>query len=245
MLRAAARSRGASVDVMWKVRLDADPAVRPWDMRVGPPPVRSMRPVRRPLSGDMSRHIPVHTVSMRTGAWLHLESGLEHDLVRTLDRDPLLVWLVPQPCTLTVGGVPHTPDLLSVTADDVVTVWDVRAVEKQDEVFERARATSLEACESVGWRYEVFEGLAATYRLNLLWLHSFRRPPAWLDGATPAVMAAAEGGTTLGSLLALDAGDGLNKAAVWHLVWTGDLALDLAEVITEATPVASGVRSDA
>lgn len=59
-----------------------------WDwQRLGAPAVEQLTPVRMPRSSASNRHIPVTAYSMTNGGVLHLESGLEHDLVRRLEPD--------------------------------------------------------------------------------------------------------------------------------------------------------------
>ena len=79
-------------------------------------------------------------------------------LVRRVDRDPSVVWIVPQPFRLAwaepkVGR--HTPDLLTVHSDGGVTVWDARGADDQGSKFRAKAAITASECEAVGWRYEV------------------------------------------------------------------------------------------
>jgi hypothetical protein len=67
-----------------------------------------------------------------------LESGLDHDLLRKCDRDPNVRCVVSQPFRLswaqpTPGR--HTPDLLIVSVDGQVTVWDARRLDEQNDDF--------------------------------------------------------------------------------------------------------------
>jgi hypothetical protein len=168
--------------------------------------------VRKPRSSEHNRHIPVIAYCMTNGDHVLLESGLEHDLLRRLDREPAVVRIISQPFKLSWRGRgpnEHTPDLLTLCSDGSVSVWDARSPEDQDERFLRAATITREACSAVGWRHEVFSGLGRVERLNLLWLHGFRRTPGQLSTFSRPVMAAAEQpGTQLGDLLSLDAGTG-------------------------------------
>jgi len=84
----------------------------------------------------------------------------------------------------------------------------------------------------------MFNGLATTERLNLLWLHGFRRRPAWMPRYASLIRGLARGGdTALGDLFAHDDGSGELKSVVWHLVWSGQLDIDLASPITEQSRV--------
>src|SRR5688572_17581573 len=98
--RDAACPRPARV-VSWTFRFDAVPQV--WDWTTGPPDVRALRSIRAPRSTEKSRHIPVQAHSVTLGGPIRLESGLEHDLVRELDRDPDVVWMVSQPARLALS----------------------------------------------------------------------------------------------------------------------------------------------
>ncbi|MCU1694266.1 MAG: hypothetical protein JWR34_329 [Mycobacterium sp.] len=219
--------------VAWFFRLGESAEVG-WDWRPcgTRPPMEQLTPVRMPRSSDSNRHIPVSAYSMTNGGVLHLESGLEHDLVRRLDRNPRIARLVAQPLRLSwtaPNPVSHIPDLLTVHDDDSVTVWDVRALEEQDDDFRNKSAVSRDACALVGWRYEVFDGLGEIERLNLLWLHGFRRRPAWAERFEEEIRRAAGcRNATIGDLFAHDDGTGELKAVVWHLMWSGVLDIDMA-----------------
>jgi hypothetical protein len=218
--------------VTWFFRVQ-DAAEMGWDwQRLGPPPVQQLAPIRMPRSSASNRHIPVTAYSMTNRGVVHLESGLEHDLVRRLDRDSVIVGMVSQPLRLswtTPEPVSHIPDLLTLHDDNAVTVWDVRALEEQDDDFRNKSTVTRDACAVVGWRYEVFTGLSEIERLNLLWLHGFRRRPAWADHYEKKIRRAARHrDATIGSLFAHDDGTGELKAVVWHLVWRGVLSVDIA-----------------
>ena len=233
MTTAAARPtvRDAALTVAWFFRIDGADPVK-WDWRA-PPPAKDLAPVRTPRSSASNRHIPVTAHSMTNGGVVHLESGLEHDLLRTLDRDPGIAAIVAQPLRLSWSApmpTSHTPDLLTVRRDGEVTVWDVRAAEQQDDDFAKKSAVARDACAVVGWRYEVFTGCGITERLNRMWLNGFRRRPEWTHRYDNVVREAArQVPTTIGRLFALDDGSGELKAIVWHLLWCGVLQVDMTE----------------
>lgn len=212
-----------------------------WDWDGTPPPVFSLAPVRRTHSSERNRHIPVTAFSTTTGGHLALESGLEHDLLRRLDRLPSISWLVAQPVELRwtePRKSRHVPDLLSVDEAGAVTLWDVRNPRRLDEKFSLQSDKTRSACAAVGWRYEVFTALGQVERLNLLWLHGYRRRPIWQGSVEDAILTTAAGrDAVLGDLFALDDGSGHTKSSVWHLVWSGTLQVDLESTLTERTPV--------
>ncbi|AMU67989.1 TnsA-like heteromeric transposase endonuclease subunit [Mycobacteroides abscessus] len=237
----------ASLTVDWYFRMSGQ--LERWDWGEHRAPViHRLQSVRRPRSSARNRHIPVSAYTITNGAHVDLESGLEHDLLRRVDRDPRITWIVAQPLRLVWTGSEsgsHTPDLLTCDVEDVVTVWDAKLEDEHDRHFREAVAVTRAACSAVGWRHEVFTGLGAVERLNLLWLHGFRRSPEWLPTYEERICASVENGAVpLGTLLALDDGSGEAVSAVWHLVWTGVLDMDLARPITPVSPV-SLVRSSA
>jgi hypothetical protein len=234
------------VDVKWHFCLD-DSGALPWMWAEGTAPeIDRLLPVRKPRSSKRNRHIPVRAFSVTNSRHLELESGLEHDLVRKLDRDPDVMWLVAQPFRLSWRNAcaslrGHTPDLLALHSDGGVTVWDARATPKQDDGFLVKAEITKHSCWQIGWRYEIFPGLGEVERLNLLWLHGFRRQPPWLAQCRDSIQKAASlDEADLRSLLAADDGSGELITCVWHLVWTGELAVDLLSPIVEESRVTLG-----
>lgn len=216
-----------------------------WNWKTGgPPDLGRVVPIRRPRSSERQRHIPVSAYSVTMRDHLELESGLEHDLLRSLDRLPEVVALVPQPCQLASTGstkVRNTPDLLSLDDTGAVTLWNARPEQRMNEQFRVQVAMVEAACATVGWRHEVFAGLGRTKRLNLLWLHGYRRRPLWYEQVAGEIAtAAAREAATLGSLFRLDSGNGEVVAMVWHMVWSGELVADLSQQLTVETPVRAG-----
>ena len=205
-----------------------------------PPDPHSLVRVRAPKSTAKSRHVPVYAYSTTTGGHIRLESGLEHDLLRELDRRPDVTWLVSQPMRLRLPAkrarrrLEHTPDLLSVDSHGIVTVWDVRATRRQDDDFKIKADLTGRACRDLSWRYEVFAGLTRVRRGNLMWLHGFRREPA--DYATRLAMIVDHNRlTSIGGVLATDDDGGHLTAAMWHAIWRGDLLCDLDKHLSRST----------
>lgn len=226
-------------DPVWTVALAG--AQTTWDWSSGNPDPRSMGPVRRPRSTSASRHIPVEAYSTTTGGPVRLESGLEHDLLRWLDRSAEVVWLVAQPVRLTfrLTGAPrpvaHTPDLLSLAADGTTTVWDVRELKRQNDKFTVMARLTRDACHRVGWQYRVFGGLDEIARLNGMWLHGFRRPQPWYPQGWAALTVLVAGGCTIETVRSADSGAGHLVSTMWHHLWAGDLTADLLAPLTDGT----------
>ncbi|TQR84344.1 TnsA-like heteromeric transposase endonuclease subunit [Mycobacterium hodleri] len=230
----------------WSFRLNGA-TMDDWSWRQrGAPPLHQLQPVRVPRSSEFQRHIPVSAYSMTNGDIVSLESGLEHDLLRRVDRDPRVTRIVAQPLRVSWAAPTrgsHVPDLLTVHDDGTATVWDVRALDRHDEDFTTKSAITRDACLAIGWRYAVFTGLASIERLNHLWLHGFRRRPAWAGRVEEQVRrAASRPGATLGSVIASDDGTGELTSVLWHLLWHDDVTIDMAAQWELNTPVT--VRRD-
>lgn len=234
----------------WTLRfLDGVETVWLWQVQ-GAPPLHQLTSIRTPRSSAGNRHIPVTAYTFTNSAVVHLESGLEHDLVRILDRDSTVVRMISQPFRLswhTEEPVTHFPDLLTLHLDGSVTVWDARPPEKQDDDFQAKSIVTRRACERVGWRYRVFAGTTVTERMNMLWLHGFRRRPSWAPHFEDQIkQLAGHGDTTVGALLSADDGTGELKTVVWHMLWKGALHIDMTVPWTLQTPVvANKEKSDA
>ncbi len=233
-------------NVRWLFQLsDGEPLEWFWD-EWGTPPMEELRPYRNPRSSENNRHIPVTAYSMTMGDHICLESGLEHDLLRRVDRDPAVRLIVAQPLRLSWPGNKagsrsrkhHTPDLLTARGNGEVTVFDARPEDRIDEDFRAIVELTRRACHDIGWRYELFTGLANAERLNLIWLHGFRKRPPWTDQIEDKLLSAITAAdTTLGGLFALDDGSGKLTSAVWHLIWRGVLSVDISAPITMRTTV--------
>ncbi|WP_300599064.1 TnsA-like heteromeric transposase endonuclease subunit [uncultured Nocardioides sp.] len=225
--------------VRWTFRLGA--SALEWDWSDGPPSLRELSPVRIPASGARSRHVPVRAFSTTTQQHVVLESGLEHDLLRVLDRDPRTAWITTQPCRIEWldAGRPaarHVPDLLSVDVDGQVTLWDVRPEHAARTVeFVALMAATSAAAADVGLSFSVFSGISDVHRFNLLWLHGYRHRPGWADRWEEQLIERASSGARLGDLVQED---DQQAALVWHLIWSGRLVVDLSSRLDPTTEVA-------
>lgn len=129
----------------WEFRI-AGPVATPWLWdEQGSPTIELLEPVRKPRSSEHNRHVPVTAYSITNATHIALESGLEHDLLRRVDRDPDAARIVAQPFRLSwtePSAGSHTPDLLVGYADGRVVVWDARSTDDQDEDFKTKAAVS-------------------------------------------------------------------------------------------------------
>ena len=210
-----------------------------WSEGVGPDP-ELLQPIRRPRSRAKSRHVPANVFSTKRGDYLRVESGLEHDLVRVLDRSMTTARIVAQPVHLRfeVGEsrrVEHVPDLLCIGTAGEATLWDCRPTEHQDDDFMERSGLTRVACAEVGWFYEVFPGQPAVQRLNERWLAGFRRDRPWHARHRSALLASAAGGIAVADLLDLDDGSGELVSTMWHLLWSAELGFDDAAPLRSTT----------
>jgi hypothetical protein len=168
-----------------------------------------------------------------TGEHVGFESWVERDAVMLLDFDPDVIAVSSQPfCLMWAGQLRtrrHVPDFFARLADGSALVIDVRPDElvgtDDAEVF---AATRL-ACAAVGWGYRRVGVVDAVLAANVRWLSGFRhrRCGNTLAGSE-LVRRVAAGPVTVTDLVAF-AGDRLAVLpTLYHLLWRGVLAADLA-----------------
>ncbi|ROR55124.1 hypothetical protein EDD41_2378 [Luteococcus japonicus] len=214
-------------------------ALRQWRWCVdGAPPLQEMQPCRDFVARALSKHLPASPFCTTTGDLVPVESGLEADLLRAVDCDPAIRWLVSQPLKLRwPDGSHHTPDLLTVTAHGDVTVWDVRPEHRQDSRFRAVAEKTAEACRSVGWGYEVFSDEHERRRLNLQWLSHSRRLPAGTRSIADQMLAELDSEPVPLRRLFTGSEADLRLRVAWHLIWTGALDCDLDEPLDQDSRV--------
>ena len=120
--------------------------------------------------------------------------------------------------------------------DGTVRLWDVRPAGRQDEDFRLKVRLTAEACVEVGWSHEVFAGWSRIRRVNLMWIHGFRRPMPWYQGSLRLLHECLEGQGSVADVLGLDAGGGHVLSAMWHGIWSGQIECDLDAQLTRTTP---------
>jgi hypothetical protein len=168
-----------------------------------------------------------------TGGHVGFESWVERDVVMLLDFDPDVVAVSSQPFCLTWAGQPrtrrHVPDYFARLADGSAVVIDVRPDELVGADDAEVFAATQRVCAAVGWGYRRVGGAGAVLAANVRWLSGFRHRRC---GNAPAgselVRRVAAGPVTLAGLAGC-AGDRLAVLpALYHLLWRGVLAADLA-----------------
>jgi hypothetical protein len=197
-------------------------------------------PVREFLSYRGQRYFPGLWWLARTGRHVGYESWLERDHVMALDFDRIVTGVSSQPFTLTWGGgrraVSHTPDYFARLADGGAVVVDVRPAARVGPGDKAKFDATAAACARLGnWSFRLVHELEPVLAANVRWLSGYRHPR--------------HGDPVLGSLLRQEfaAGAGLLEGVsgvadpirglpvLFHLLWRGDLAADLAVPLGDGT----------
>ena len=137
----------------------------------------------------------------------------------------------------------HIPDFLLLTSG-VPRVVDVKPASKLD--VEKVRFTldwTRELVEELGWCYEVWSEPPDLELRNLRFLAGFRNAERFDPQILEMIRCEALSDTTLGEVLDRNLGEppALVRAAVLHLVWHRDLAVDITEPLTRSSPLVKGM----
>jgi hypothetical protein len=205
-----------------------EPLERCWDVRF-----EYASPVRSFPSRRGQRHFPGLWWAATTSDHVGYESWLERDHVMMLDFDPAVVGFSSQPFQLLLDSagertLRHVPDFFVRRRDGTGVVIDVRPDDRIGPKDAAVFAATGRACASVGWSYQRLGALDPVFAANLRWLAGYRHPRCLrsdLAGRLLGVFAAPA------PLLAgaRAAGDPVAVLPVlFHLVWSGVLAADLA-----------------
>jgi hypothetical protein len=161
------------------------------------------------------------------------ESRLELARLLCADFDPVVREIFAQPFLLEArieGRVRrHVPDFLLVTdaGPVVVDVKPARLLERGEVAF--TLGWTARAAARRGWEYEVFTGVPVARLENIRFLAGYRRTELIDPDVVRELRALDLAGGTLGQgFAALPAHPGaLVRAAVLHLLWCGELTVDL------------------
>jgi hypothetical protein len=183
-----------------------------------------------------------------TGEHVRFESWAERDVVMLLDFDPDVVAVSSQPFRLTWAGQPgarrHVPDFFARLADGSAVVIDVRPDELVGADDAEVFAATQRACAAVGWGYRRAGVVDAVLAANVRWLSGFRHRRC-VNAAVGSVLMqrVAAGPVTVTDLVAR-AGDRLAVLpALYHLLWRGVLAADLAAAALSGRTVVRAGRA--
>lgn len=200
-------------------------------------PTERALPIRRFFSWPGKRNYDGSWWSSTVRAHVLFESLLEREYLLAADFDPRVVGIAAQPVALlwprgTSGHKHHFPDYFVRLQNGDGRLVDVRHpkhVAKGAAQF----AMTRDVCREIGWDYEVFTGLTATYLANLRWLAGYRT-----DRCVPSDVTAAAIGEHFASPVSMGLGvyrasssTGVPKdtvlANVLHLLWYRQLSTNL------------------
>jgi hypothetical protein len=174
---------------------------------------------------------------------------LERDQFMMLDFSPEVRSFSCQPFWLLwqAGGKDrrHAPDIFVRLCDGTGMVVDVRADDRIALEDAEAFAVTAAACEAVGWVYRRVGAVDPVLVANVRWLAGYRHCRCMREGhAARLLQVFADPGPLLAGAEAV--GDRISVLPVlFHLMWTGQLAADLASAPLSAASlvtVAGGVR---
>ncbi len=168
-----------------------------------------------------------------TGGHVGFESWVERDAVMLLDFDPDVIAVSSQPFCLTWANRPrarrHVPDFFARLADGSALVIDVRPDELVGADDAEVFAATQRACAAVGWGYRRVGVVDAVLAANVRWLSGFRhRRCVNALAGSELVRRVAAGPVTVTDLVGFGGDRVAVLPALYHLLWRGVLAADLA-----------------
>jgi len=183
-----------------------------------------------------------------TGEHVGFESWVERDAVMLLDFDPDVVAVSSQPFCLTWAGRlrarRHVPDYFARLVDGSAVVIDVRPDELVGADDAEVFAATQRACAAVGWGYRRVGVAGPVLAANVRWLSGFRHRRCLNTLAGSELVRRVAAGPATVADLAGCAGDRLAVLpALYHLLWRGVLAADLAVAPLSGRTVVRAGRS--
>jgi hypothetical protein len=204
--------------------------------------LRRCEPVRTPGVYKRQRHMPGRWFSTTAARFLEYESLLERDWMLLLDFDRAVDWICEQPLRLRYRvddrPVSHVPDLLVWRAGRP-ELCDVKSEERLgDPLFVTQVEATGRACAEAGMGYRVLSEPGRQLLASVRWLAGFREPPADPDGERSRILLELAGGaTTISGLMAGAIESALARPVLMHLLWAGEVMVDVTEPIGEESRV--------
>jgi hypothetical protein len=204
-------------------------------------PLAVCEPVRRFGWHPKQRHRPGLQFLVSTGRHHGFESLAEQRLLLALDFAGAAL-VVSQPFRLRFltsdGRRDHTPDFVGVLRDGSTWVVDVRPLDRVDQQARVCFAATAEVALAAGWRYLVVTGWRQQVLATLDALSAQRRLLEDRLGLQEQLFRATEGGpTAFGELVATTTLPAVARAHAQHLLWHRRLGIDLAQPLTDCSPV--------
>ncbi|MGZ0712305.1 TnsA-like heteromeric transposase endonuclease subunit (plasmid) [Coraliomargarita sp. W4R53] len=169
------------------------------------------------------------------------ESLLERSALMWLDHTADVVAVASQPMKLVdEHGVTHYPDILTLDARGIQTVYDVKPHARINDKAHAQFEWTRDICETVGWDYRILTELPVQYHVNLTWLAQFRQPGHHPGAdAEQEFLAHVTPEWTIADAVASMTAPSTPRARshVFHLLWTGALSVDMNARLSDRTPI--------
>lgn len=198
-------------------------------------------PYRKAHQYPKRRHYTGEHWFSNTGTHVWYESLFERQAMLWLDFSHTIVAISSQPMQMLLGnGTKHVPDLIALHSSHRQVVYDIKPPELVTADAREQFKETARVCQAVGWGYEVLSSFEPVTRRNLNWLSNFRQnrfaPPA---EARARLMDALVGPLALEQAAAAMKAEVPNVAKAWlyHLVWLGQVRLDLTQALSNTTLV--------
>lgn len=199
------------------------------------------------ISGQVREYPAWQQKRHRNGRWwmvslgchVPFESWVERDYLLNLDFQSAGVdRIVAQPLQfIWPDSAPrehHVPDYLVFSKSDPVLLVDVRLKTMQDEAALEQFALTQDACDVLGWNFEVFGGLDDVRKANLLLLHKYSLAKHWAppERVSDAIQAGFSAMTPIEDVLdAISVFQRVPKPRllghVYYMLWHHQLVTDL------------------
>jgi hypothetical protein len=204
--------------------------------------LRRCAPVRRAGVYRRQRHMPGLWFSTTVGRFVEYESLLERDWLLLLDFDRDVEWMCEQPLRLSYvkngQRASHVPDLL-VWRAGTPELCDVKSEERlEDPRFLAQVEATGRACAEAGFVYRVLSEPDQQLLVNVRWLAGFRESPRDPDGERGRILSLLwVGASMIAELLAGAVEPALARPVLMHLLWTGEVMVDVTEPISDTSRV--------
>ncbi|MFD4613109.1 TnsA-like heteromeric transposase endonuclease subunit [Streptomyces sp. NPDC058451] len=206
-------------------------------------------PVRRFASYRGQRHFPGWYWAATTCSLVGFESWLERDRVMLLDHDRRVIGLSSQPFRVSWPGatrlVSHTPDYFARLEDGSAVVIDVRPRDRVGPHDAEKFSATESMCQALdGWSYVLVHEPDPLVMANVRWLSGYRHPRYRVAGPAGRLLDAFDEPRLLADG-AWDAGDPLEVLpTLFHLLWSGELEIDLTAPLGDGSQVVRGEGTD-
>ena len=185
----------------------------------------SIAPWRPPACFKHQQNLPGYFWMSQTRQLIFYESRLEMTVLKRIDFEEKVAFVVPQPFELhfRVGASKrrHVPDFLvwRVNADPLLV--NVKPLAYMDKARNR---DSFAACQAIGQRiklqHRVYNEPESLFLANVRWLAGFRREPILIPQAAPPLMdRLSNGPLPFGEWIRGIGEEALVLPAAFHLLW--------------------------